>query len=335
MEFTMNLVWQIPSDFLDFDWIREVLEQTDTNEHFDGRFDLMVDNSIVVVSSVFGYERVSSYVEKLEKRGLKYVLVHLSDQFHSDDWSHYPSQRLVLRTHWDRKYGHLDNVLVIPLGYTTGFRKASEQVVRNDILDRKYLISFAGDTSKASRHGLNELVSRFDSSFLHETSRWNDPAALEKEEYKAVMFDSKFVFCPRGFWSVDTFRLYEALECGAIPVVETSSPIDYFEDLFGPYPFLSYVRPEQAVSQVNALLSRDDELVRTQERCREWWSARKEDYKRRIANRIHAAMSTAPSAASILRRKLIYEYVMLGSRARGLGETARRGIRALLGSLSG
>jgi len=179
------------------------------------------------------------------------------------------------------------------------------------------------------------LVSRFDSSYLHETSRWNDPAALKNGEYKAVLFDSKFVLCPRGFRSVDTFRLYEALECGAIPVAETETPIDYFEDFFGPYPFLSYIEHEHAVSQVNELLSQPDELVRVQERCRTWWSAKKEVYKRLIAGRIHAAFSSSPSASSILRRKLTYEYLMLGSRARALRESAGRGIRALMGSLSG
>lgn len=44
------------------------------------------------------------------------------------------------------------------------------------------------------------------------------------------------MLCPVGHYNLDTFRVYEALEAGAVPVVlSTSQDQDYgyFEGLFG------------------------------------------------------------------------------------------------------
>jgi hypothetical protein len=53
--------------------------------------------------------------------------------------------------------------------------------------------------------------------------------------YAEVMLNSVFALCPKGH-SVEQFRLYEAMEAGAIPVMElrgeylrTKLPPDYFE----------------------------------------------------------------------------------------------------------
>ena len=47
---------------------------------------------------------------------------------------------------------------------------------------------------------------------------WNDPAAAPKEEYVETLLDSIFVACPDGA-NPETFRFYEALDCGCIPLV--------------------------------------------------------------------------------------------------------------------
>jgi hypothetical protein len=47
---------------------------------------------------------------------------------------------------------------------------------------------------------------------------WNDPEAAKRGEYISELLDSLFVPCPEG-QNPETFRFYEALECGAVPLV--------------------------------------------------------------------------------------------------------------------
>lgn len=66
---------------------------------------------------------------------------------------------------------------------------------------------------------------------------------LSREQYAWSMADTKIAPCPSGPESVDSFRLFEALEAGAVPVADGVSPRgpmgDYWEFVFGgPVPFL-------------------------------------------------------------------------------------------------
>ena len=46
---------------------------------------------------------------------------------------------------------------------------------------------------------------------------WRDPKMLSKTEYMSVLLNSKFVPAPGGV-NAETFRFYEALECGCVPL---------------------------------------------------------------------------------------------------------------------
>ena len=58
-----------------------------------------------------------------------------------------------------------------------------------------------------------------------------------KESYMQLLFNSQFVLCPSGN-NPETFRLYESLEAGAIPiVVRAPSQRDFFRAFTIPPPF--------------------------------------------------------------------------------------------------
>jgi hypothetical protein len=46
---------------------------------------------------------------------------------------------------------------------------------------------------------------------------WKHPTQLDEKSYLDLLLNTVFVPCPRGN-NVETFRFYEALECGCIPV---------------------------------------------------------------------------------------------------------------------
>jgi hypothetical protein len=54
--------------------------------------------------------------------------------------------------------------------------------------------------------------------------QWGRPELLTSTSYVKSMIESKFVFCPPGHVSNDTFRRTEALICGALPIEIESSP---------------------------------------------------------------------------------------------------------------
>lgn len=71
--------------------------------------------------------------------------------------------------------------------------------------------------------------------------------ALNQEQYVAHLAHTKIVLCPSGIETPDTFRLYEALEAGCIPVVDAFSTRNqsygFWKYLFGedvPFPIVDY-----------------------------------------------------------------------------------------------
>jgi hypothetical protein len=59
--------------------------------------------------------------------------------------------------------------------------------------------------------------------FVHVSQNWHGTANNEEyvspARYHEVMMDSMFAICPKGH-SVEQFRIYEAIETGAIPVMD-------------------------------------------------------------------------------------------------------------------
>ena len=49
------------------------------------------------------------------------------------------------------------------------------------------------------------------------------------QEMSEILSSTKFIPCPNGFFHPETYRLYEALECGCIPIVENA--YNYYEKL--------------------------------------------------------------------------------------------------------
>ena len=72
----------------------------------------------------------------------------------------------------------------------------------------------------------------------HITQSFGGPEALDVQAYADLLADTVFALCPRGNVSVDCFRVYEALEAGAIPVVEEEGRTPLWRDLKRPARFL-------------------------------------------------------------------------------------------------
>jgi len=90
-------------------------------------------------------------------------------------------------------------------------------------------------------------------------------------EYAAILEESVFSPCPIGMQNLDSFRVYESLEAGCIPIVERRPNHDYFACLFGSHPMITIDNWNQAPAIIADLLHDAHVLEARRKQCEAWW----------------------------------------------------------------
>jgi hypothetical protein len=89
---------------------------------------------------------------------------------------------------------------------------------------------------------------------------WNSPESLGREEMLGIYLNSWFVPCPGG-QNPETFRIYEALEGGAIPVFVKEEDMEpLFKQLGTRLPLLVAENWEQAAAIIYTLKTQQPEM---------------------------------------------------------------------------
>jgi len=189
------------------------------------------------------------------------------------------------------QYRDVPNLIVAPLGVPMQFVPPAEIA---PLTSRRYAWSFLGEIKNPTRQAMvDHLEGVRGESFVHSIPTWNGDDSMRGAAYSEILADSIFVPSPRANVHQECYRTYEALECGAIPIVESA----YYREAFeAPFPI---VRSDwsDAAEILNALLDDPAELQRLDEHCRAWWADVKAEYPRKIAAlSLHATPSPAPSA---------------------------------------
>ncbi len=258
----------------DSDWIKEILSEVPIVHVYDGEYKEVIDRAIVVA---YGNQEYEGYFQKFIEKGYKFGVIHLSDENYTHSTAHYEKASFVLRNLWHEKFQDQKNVYVYPLGYAGGFWKNGNQKKVKKISDRSYVWSFAGQVSKSTRKEMIAHMKTIKKHYFHKIKSFDDPKSLPHWKYREVMQNTMFIPCPRGFVNVDSFRVWEALECGCIPIVE-KDPTDYFTQGFGPNPFLSVTNWSEAPELIQHLLDHPKQLKALQDNCYRWWM----DYKKQM-----------------------------------------------------
>ena len=92
--------------------------------------------------------------------------------------------------------------------------------------------------------------------------------------YQQHLLDSCFALCPDGDRHFDTFRLYESLQCGCIPVVVDQRGMAS-ETLGGGIPFPIFKTWEEALIWVQQMLQRPEQLDALHSLVQHWWWQRR------------------------------------------------------------
>ena len=121
--------------------------------------------------------------------------------------------------------------------------------------------------------------------YCNVNSTWQSEDSLNTQDYKKILEQSIFVPCPRGNSSSDTFRLYEALEVGSVPIVERD---EYWNHLFGDdHPLIQVSDWTKAANDISILSKENEWLEEYSGKLVSWWNAQKNTLKQKIKTTIN------------------------------------------------
>jgi hypothetical protein len=196
-------------------------------------------------------------------------LIHVGDEYLAGGYEVYRAFDCVVRTHHVGWFKGIDEVLTIPLGWPKGL---SKRFSVKSIEARKYVWSFLGNQSASSRPEMLEALRDIKPNFTHLYSAGQFATRrLSRSEYQAVLDETVFVPCPMGNAMLETWRFYEALEAGCIPIVEARPLLRYHEQLLGPHPVPTVYRWSQSATLIQALKGNVKRLKDLQQNIVEWW----------------------------------------------------------------
>ena len=98
-----------------------------------------------------------------------------------------------------------------------------------------------------------------------------------------ILSSTKFIPCPNGFVHPETYRVYEALECGCIPIVENA--YNYYDRLFPNNPFVKIDKWQEAKLLINEW--KETQVLKKQSECTVWWNKYKDKLQNFVKEKIY------------------------------------------------
>ena len=255
-------------------WIFEILKKIEF-KIIENEKDLKSEDILIIVDS--SIEKKEELYTKLELICSKIFLIHLGDEAGTSDLSLiYNKFNYVWRAFCSNKYFNNKKVSCLPIGYKSG------TFFKKKVVERKYKWAFIGTPHKSSRHDLLFQLSGIKPSFSYKTKKFNEKI-MDVSKMNEILTSTEFIPCPNGFVHPETYRLYEALECGCIPIVENA--YKYYDRLFPNNPFLKIDKWIEAKLVIGEW--KDDQIKKKQEECQIWWSQHKNQLQEFVVNKIN------------------------------------------------
>ena len=255
-------------------WVFEILKKIKF-DFIKSEEDLEKNDVLIIVDS--GIEKKANYYTKLNLICSKMFLIHLGDEFGVFDLSKiYSNFNFIWRSFCSNRYFNNDKVKCLPIGYKSGVC-----LNNNKEVSRKYKWAFVGTPHKSSRHDLIHQLSEIKPFFSHQTNKFNEKI-ISVEKMSEILSSTEFIPCPNGFHHPETYRVYEALECECIPIVENA--YKYYDRLFPKNPFLKIDKWQDAKK---IIMEWDTKKIKEKRKeCKIWWNDYKNKYQEDMVMRI-------------------------------------------------
>jgi len=209
-------------DIYEKDWLFYVMGgiKAAAIEPMDGDSPIPTDCPVFIIQRPH-VQGAFKLLQKWDVMGAKFRILHLSDE-HMEPTMRDPLTAYslsgcvsVLRFYIrdDFPEGTESKISVLPLGYRWSPGATGATVPFRDLH-----WSFSGTNWRGRSDQMKPLTDSKLNSNCKFLSKWNDPEGLSQADYLAEMKQSIFIPCPGG-QNPETFRFYEALECGCIPLV--------------------------------------------------------------------------------------------------------------------
>jgi hypothetical protein len=280
----------IAPSFLENDWLNSIFPkpiQWVPLESFDHL--LKANNPVLLFQNIPGETSLgqiyNGFANGLEKSGKQMTILHLSDEFCNDPVDFYNSSavKLVIRNYY-RPNLPMNKVDIIPLGYANG--RSAAQLSTPSFESRPYLWSFAGSMDRPGRSQAIDILKSTGNFMLADKPSWGDAQKLGVNEYIQLNQQTKFVPCFSGSSALESYRLYEALEQGAIPIYVPDGQDTYIEVL-GKHPILSFPSWQKVTELLPTLVQNAAVMEDHRRILSTWWQGKKADIKNRLKNIIN------------------------------------------------
>jgi GR25 family glycosyltransferase involved in LPS biosynthesis len=279
------------NDFLEREWLDEIISQP-LNYVAYGTQNINSDKHFLLIQKYSGQvqEMIMDKLNEIYKNKHHAILIHLSDEKMNDDIQLYghPAVHLVLRNYIrsDIPAQYCDKVITLPLGYVNG-RSMKGKYKKSS--DRTYAWSFIGSVDKEGRIDMVRDLTPFEPNHLKLLSTWAHPTSETAKEFTDILEDSKFIPCPKGI-NFETFRLYEALEAGCIPICISSPEGEHkcYDKLVGNSAVLTVESWSAARSLMERVHNNNDIMNQIQENLTKFWKSQKMKLTGNILDKMYA-----------------------------------------------
>jgi len=205
------------STWYEYAWLRQMFSSAGMSSFEIARLEEPAHDCPVVVVQRPHIEESASVLKGWSDAGLKFFVLHMSDEFCADPVDFYELEgcKGVIRNYV--RDGLSDKALVIPLGFHWAIPNGEPYIHTPRPPFRELAWSFVGTNWMGRREKLAPLTQAGEHKMVF-MDDWNSPKMIGREESLSILLNSWCVPCPSGH-NGETFRFYEALEAGAVPIV--------------------------------------------------------------------------------------------------------------------
>jgi hypothetical protein len=272
----LNLIWTVAPQLLaEADWIHWLFQDFQIVDRVAPESEFFEDNSIYILSGA--YSRLPSWFEDGIRRVQRKGLFHLADESFTGGYEMYSNFDFVLRNYHSTIFNNA-GIKILPLGFTNNMMSVSET---RPVTKRRFLWSFAG-FKRAARLDMFKNLKSIEPYKCYLFDNQGQQPLLDRAEFTALLSDSVFAPCPMGNTVLESFRIYESLEMGCIPIVERRRWMPYCDRLMPGHPLPSFSNWRKARQFVEGLSKDQSRMTAYQHDVAEWWQKYKVELRKDI-----------------------------------------------------
>ena len=253
-----------------YPWILNLLSKLEI-EIINDTQNLDENESLIIVDHMISTKE--SFYFDLSNKVKKIFLIHLGDEGGAEKKDLvYSLCEHIWRTFSLPMFKNFKNVTSIPIGY-----KCDPIKDNINILKRNYKWSFLGTTHGSSRYDLLNKHKNIMPNFINLTENFSGKKSMDTNDYYKILNNSIFAPIPHGYFHPETYRLYEALEAGCIPIIE--NPFKFFDNFLPNNPLPSVNSWEDSSTIIKKYLENKKDIEILRNKINDWWTQHKENLK--------------------------------------------------------